>query len=46
MGKHQQTRQRTVDGQCAVKEQGEAEPVRIIERKQSQKEEKQIKLFM
>ena len=34
-----------VDGQCTVKEQREAEPVRVIERKQSQKEEKQIKLL-
>ena len=37
--------QGTVDGQCAVKEQREAEPVRVIERKQFQKEEKQIKLL-
>lgn len=37
--------QETVDGQCAVKEQREAEPVWVIERKQSQKEEKQIKLL-
>ena len=37
--------QGTADGQCAVKEQGEAVPVRVIERTQSQKEEKQIKLL-
>ena len=37
--------QGTADEQCAVKEQGEAVPVRVIERAQSQKEEKQIKLL-
>ena len=37
--------QGTADEQCAVKEQGEAVPVRVIERTQSQKEEKQIKLL-
>lgn len=37
--------QGTADEQCAVKEQGEAVPVRYIERTQSQKEEKQIKLL-
>ena len=37
--------QGTADEQCAVKEQGVAVPVRVIERTQSQKEEKQIKLL-
>ena len=37
--------QGTADEQCAVKEQGVDVPVRVIERTQSQKEEKQIKLL-
>lgn len=37
--------QGTADEQCTVKEQGEVVPVRYIERTQSQKEEKQIKLL-
>ena len=37
--------QGTAEWQCAVKEQGVDVPVRVIERTQSQKEEKQIKLL-